>query len=139
MLVLYHLALVLLGGVTLALQRRAAALERKFARLAKDVHGLLRDPILKEGNSGKQDPYQVAKRQYLLGALVQKKDRLEARHYAWASKADRMAALVAWLRGWKGRLVPYAFGVLDVLAVICLVEYWTEGDLAGLWQLVSAL
>ena len=89
MLLLYHVVLLLLSGVRLVFTRRAARIERKFARLAKEVNGLLRDPVHKQGNSGREDPYQAAKRQYLLGALVQKKDRLEAKHFAWAQRADR--------------------------------------------------
>ena len=137
MLLLYHLVLLLLGAVKLAFARRAAQLERKFARLAKEVSGLLRDPVHKEGNSGKQDPFQFAKRQYLLGALVQKKDRLEAKHYGWAQRAEKVSRLIARLRRWNGRLVPYALGVLDVAVVICLVDYLTQGDFVSLRQLVG--
>ena len=137
MLLLYHFVLLLLSGVRLVFTRRAARIERKFARLAKEVNGLLRDPVHKQGNSGREDPYQAAKRQYLLGALVQKKDRLEAKHYGWAQRAEKVSRLIARLRCWKGRLVPYALGVVDVTAAICLVDYLTQGDLVSLRQLVG--
>src|SRR5262249_26098150 len=111
--------------------------ERKFARMAREVNRLVNQPVHKEGNSGKQDPFQFAKRQYLLGALVQKKDRLEAKHFGWAQRAEKLAQLVSRLRAWKGRRVPCALGVVDVIAAICLVDYLTQGELVSLRQLVG--
>jgi hypothetical protein len=139
MLALYYLVLLALTAIKQLFACRAAALERKFARLAQEVSTLLQGAFYKEGNSSKQDPYQLAKRQYLLGALVQKKDRLEAKHYGWAHRVDRLARLAARLRAWKGRLVPYALGVLDVVAALCLVDYLTQGELVHLQRLVSLL
>jgi hypothetical protein len=139
MIVLYHLVLFVLGTIKLVFAQRAAALERKFARLAKEMTGLVRDPIFKEGNSCKQDPYLVAKRQYLLGSLVQKKDRLEAKYERWALRAEKLAWRVTKLRAWKGRLLPYIVGVLDVVAVRCLADYLSRGELVNLRQLFSLL
>ena len=137
MYLLYQFLLFLLSGVQMVFARRAAKLERKFARLAKEVNVLCREPVHKEGNSGKPDPFQLAKRQYLLGALVQKKDRLEAKHFGWAQRAEKLSQLVTRLRAWKGRLAPYALGVVDVTLAICLVDYLTQGDLVNLRQLVG--
>jgi hypothetical protein len=137
MMLLFKFLLLLLSGLHKLLAWRAGRLERKFARLANDVKALCRDPLFKEGNTSRFDPFQAAKRQYLLGALVQKKDRLEAVHFTWAQRADNVGRLVARLRQWKGRLVPYAVGALDTLGAACLVDYVTLGDVVRLRQLIE--
>ena len=64
-----------------------------------------------------------AKRQFLLGQLAQKRDRVEARYSRWQGIAERTAKLVIGLKRWKGRKLPYSFGVLDVAALLTLVDY----------------
>jgi hypothetical protein len=137
MMLVFNVLLLLLSGVHKVLAYRASRLERKFARLAREVYGLCRDPLFKEGNTNRLDPFQAAKRQYLLGALVQKKDRLEALHDRWALRADAVQRAATRLRQWKGRLLPYAFGALDTVGVGCLVDYVMYGDFVRLRQLVA--
>ena len=137
MMLLFNILLLLMSGVHKLLAWRAGRLERKFARLANEVKALCRDPLFKEGNTTRLDPFQAAKRQYLLGALVQKNDRLEAIHFAWAQRADNAGRMVTRLRQWKGRLLPYAVGALDTLGAACLVDYVTLGDVVRLRQLIE--
>jgi hypothetical protein len=137
MLLLFHVVLLLLNSVKFVFVRRATGLERKHARLAKEVNGTLRAALFKEGNSNRHDPCQAAKRQYRLGLLVEKKDRLEAKHYRWACRVERLNGLIGKLRGWKGRLVPYAVGAIDVVTTLCTVDYFNQGDLVMLRHLVD--
>jgi hypothetical protein len=137
MMLVFNVLLLLLSGVQKVLAYRAGRLERKFARLAGEVNALCREPLFKEGNTNRLAPLQAAKRQYLLGALVQKKDRLEALHDTWALRADAVQRAAMRLRQWKGRLLPYAFGALDTVGVGCLVDYVTYGDFVRLRQLVE--
>jgi hypothetical protein len=140
MMLLFNVLILLFSGAHKLLALRASRLERKFARLAKEVQTLGRELLFKEGNSSmRSDPFQAAKRQYLLGALVQKKDRLEALHDKWAQRAERLGYLVTRVRLWKGRLVPYALGALDAVGLGCLVDYLTLGDFVRLRQLIDVV
>jgi hypothetical protein len=111
MIFLYTTLVVLVGMAHFLIKRRTAALEKKYAHVAKEADTLLRQPNLREGNSSRADPYQAAKRQYQLGLLVQKRDRVEAKYTAWQGVAERTGKLVAGLKNWKGRKLPYTFGV----------------------------
>ena len=110
MLFLYSTALFLLGLAHFVIKRRVASLEKKYLRVAREADLLVRQPFYREGTSGKHDPYQLAKRQYLLGVLTQKRDRTEACYASWQATSDRFAKLIARVRGWKGRSLPYTFG-----------------------------
>ena len=57
MIVLYTSLLVLLGGARFLTRRRANSLERKYSAVLKQTNTLLRDPLPREGNSGRTDPY----------------------------------------------------------------------------------
>ena len=78
MIFLYTFVLIVLGAIKFLIDRRAAFLAWRYSRLAGAVDKLVTEPVCKDGNSGKFNPCQVARRQYLLGFLVQKKERLEA-------------------------------------------------------------
>ena len=139
MMLLFNIALLVLNTVRKVFAFRAGRLERRCVRLAREVHALSRKPLCKEGNSTRYDPLQVAKQQYLLGAFVQKTDRLEAAHFAWAQRAEKMGQAAARLQQWKGRLLPYAFGALDALGAACLIDYVTVGDCVRLKQLIATV
>jgi hypothetical protein len=128
MIILYTSLLVLLMGTRFLVKRRAAGLERKYAAVLKQANALLREPSHREGNSGKADAYQTAKRNFQLGAIAQKKETLEARHAAWQGRADRLGRWVQSVRAWKGRKLPYLLGGIDVFSVLCVLEYLGLGD-----------
>lgn len=128
MILCYTLVLFLLVAIKFLTDRRATAYERKFARLALDAEKLVREPVYRQGNSGVVDPYQVAKRQFQLGMLIQKRDRLESKSLAWQRTAERLAQVVESVRSWKGRKLPYTFGVLDVSVLLGLIDYLGVGE-----------
>jgi hypothetical protein len=142
MIALYSFLLILLGGTYFLLRRRVAVLEKKYARVAREADDLLRQPVYREGNSGRTDPFLNAKRQYRLGLLAQKRDQVEARYTACQERAERFGRLVARVRGWKGRKLPYTFGVLDVACALALIDYLGAGhyvNARGLLQVVASL
>lgn len=139
MIVLYSLLLFVLRVTGYVVKQRANVLARKYARVTRECLGLVRDPLYKEGNSGRTDPYQTAKRQYLLGVLAQKKERLEAKHYAWRERADKFAARIRALENWKGRKLPYVCGVLDVIVSVMLLDYYEVGEFHRARQLLDLL
>jgi hypothetical protein len=139
MILLYTALLLLLGVAGFLLRRRVASLERKYSRAAAEADRFLRGPIPKEGNSGRPDPYQHAKRQYLLGVLVQKRDRLESKHDAWLAVAERFGKATQRLRGWRGKKLPYTFGVLDVSFVLYVIDYLGVGEYVSARHLVEVV
>jgi hypothetical protein len=127
MIVLYTAVLLVLGTAGFVIRRRAASLERKYAGVVKETHALLKEPH-KEGNSSRSDPYQAAKRQYQLGQMVARKERLEAKHYFWEGLSERATRWVQRVRDWKGRKVPYTLGALDVITALTLLEHYGLGE-----------
>jgi hypothetical protein len=139
MIALYSLLLILLVGTHFLLRRRVAALEKKYARVAKEADELLRQPIYREGNSNRLDPFLTAKRQYRLGLLAQKRDQVEARYTAWQGRAEKFGAVVARVRGWKGKKLPYTFGVLDVACALALIDYLGAGQYVNARAMLQAV
>src|SRR5437763_16726388 len=109
MIFLYTSLLLLLGAAKLVVGYRATSLARKHAKAARAADQYLRAPLFKEGNSSRSDPGQAAKRQVLLGLLVQKRDRLEDKHYAWQVIADKLGRTAHRIRAWRGKKLPYTF------------------------------
>jgi hypothetical protein len=137
MILLYSLLLLLLSGVKLAVQRRATRLGRAYSALAESVQHRLRDILFKPGNGSKPDPCQLAKVQYELGALVARRDRLEARHFAWQGAADKLTRWVHNLRTWKGMKLPYTLGAVDVWLVLSGIDAVGVGDFVSVRRVVD--
>lgn len=139
MIVVYLSLLILLGVARFLVARRAARLEKKFVRVALAAQEVAKQPGYKEGNSSKSDPFKVAKSQFLLGQLVQKRDRVEARYAAWQALSEKLGRVAGGLCGWRGRFVPYLFGAVDAVLLIGLVGLFVPGDPLQIRQLVEAV
>jgi hypothetical protein len=139
MIFLYTALLLLVGVVYFLVQRRVAALEKKYTRVVKEADTLLRQGNSREGNSNRQDPYQSAKRQYKLAILADKRDRLEAGYVAWHQRAERLGKLRQRLGAWKGRKLPYTFGAIDVACAMSLVDYLGAGHYLNARHLVETV
>ncbi len=139
MIFLYTALLLLVGVVYFLVQRRVAALEKKYASVVKEADTLLRQSSYREGNSNRQDPYQSAKRQYKLALLVDKRDRLEASYLTWHQRAEQLSKLRQRLRAWKGRKLPYTFGAIDVACVLSLIDYLGAGQHVNVRHLMETL
>lgn len=119
---LYTAFVAALGGLRWLLAGRAARTERKFAQAARAAEQAARLAQTRPGNASAADPLAAAKRQYELGRLVEVRDALEAKYVAWQAAADRTGKLVVRLRDWKGRTVPYLFGVADAAIVLAVMH-----------------
>ena len=142
MIFLYTSLIVLATLIQFFIKRRVASLEKKYSRVAKEADSLVRQSNQRDGNSNRADPYVYAKRQLLLGQLAQKRDRVEAKYTRWQGIAERTAKLVIGLKRWKGKKLPYTFGVLDVAAVLTLLDYLGFREFTSpryLVQVVSSL
>jgi hypothetical protein len=139
MMLLYTLLVFLLGAAKLLIQRKASALARKYSQVAQQTDKMLRETVYKEGNSARLDPYQTAKKHYLLGCMVEKKERLEAKHFSWQARAERFGKFVARVRGWRGKVLPYVVGATDVLVSLGLIEVYHLQDVVGLTQVTQWL
>lgn len=139
MIVLYTLLVFLLSAAKLLIQRKAAALAKKYSQLAQQTDKVLRESVMKEGNSSKLDPYQSAKRHYLLGSLVERKETLEAKHFAWQAFSERFGKFARRVRDCQGKVLPYVVGAADVLIVLGVIEAYQLGDVVGLSQVTQWL
>jgi len=139
MILLYSTLIFVLGAATFVIGRRVKSLEKKYAQVAKETDSLSKQSILKDGNSNRLDPCVAAKRQYLLGLLVQKRDRVESKYVAWQGLADKFKHYVANLKSWKGKKLPYTFGAVDVACVLGLVDYLGIQDYVSVHALIHYL
>jgi uncharacterized protein YxeA len=139
MIVLYTALLLLVGAAHFLFKRRVAALEKKYSKVVKDADEMLRKSNVKDGNSNRQDPYQSAKRQYQLAMLAEKRDRMENRFIVWHGRAERLGKLRLRLRAWKGRKLPYTFGVLDVATTLGLIDYLGAGQYVNVRHLADTV
>jgi len=141
MIVLYATVFLVLSVTLFLVKRRASTLERRYARLATRANELLK-PVPRKGNSNNVDPCESARRQYELGVVVQKRDRIEGRYTAWQAFAEKFAGMLKRMRAWKGRKLPYTFGVLDVTGLLALLDYLGASQYANvrtLYALVMSL
>jgi hypothetical protein len=123
MILVYALLLLLLVVARFVIVRRVAALEKRYVKVARTTDELLKAQPARAGNGGKPDPYAAARQAYLLGQAVERREAVEGRYIAWQKFADRFSGLVAAVRGWKGRKLPYVVGALDVLLVLATLDY----------------
>ena len=137
MILLYSSLAFILGVAKYLIGRRVKSLENKYARVAKEADMLVKQPAYKEGNSNRFDPYVSAKRQYLLGLLAQKRDRVEAKYAAWQIFSEKFGRFVASVQSWKGRKLPYTFGALDVAFVLGVIDYLGFSEDVGVRALVT--
>jgi len=128
MILLYTMLLFLLGAINFLVIWRARAMERNYARDVAELEAMLRELEYKPGNSNKFDPCITAKRTLILGALVQKRDRVETKYFAWQRRADRVGAWVKNLLDWKGKKLPYTLGAVDVWLLFGLIDYAGVGE-----------
>jgi hypothetical protein len=132
MILLYALAVLLLGIAAFVTGRRARTIERKFIRAAAQADVLVKEMSYRGGNNSPADPLRAAKRQFELGRLVQARDRLETKYDTWEGRAEKCRSLRDRLRNCRGRLVPYVFGVIDVVGVFALATVFGIVDQAQL-------
>lgn len=137
MILVYTTLLFLLGTLKFLVGRRVAALERRYGQVAKEADRFVRELPYRGGNTNKPDPYLTAKRQYLLGLLVQKRDRLEAKYTTWQGLSERLGRTLQTVGNWKGKKLPYTFGVLDVSALMVLVDHLGVGEVMNVRHLVQ--
>jgi hypothetical protein len=139
MILLYTTLLTLLGLVKFLVSMRTRALERKFVRFAAAVAQLLREQEIRPGNSNKIDPATSAKRTLMLGQLVEKRDRVEAKYFAWQRWTDRLTRWMANATDWKGKKLPYTLGAIDVWMLFGLVDYFGVGDFLSTRSVVETV
>jgi hypothetical protein len=138
MIVLYTFLTVLLSVWLFICRRRVRALEKKYVRIQKQADDLLRQPY-RPGNSNRGDICESAKRHYQLALVATRRDRAEARFNRWQARAERAAKRVAALRRWKGRKLPYTFGVIDTAMLMYLIDYCGAGRLVSVRPMFEAV
>ncbi len=122
MILVYALIVLMLGMLAALTGWRARALERRYARAARQADALAKDLSFRSGNNSKPDAFLTAKRQYELGRLVQIRDRLEEKHDKWQARAGKCRSLKNRLQNCKGRFLPYALGAVDVVGAFLVLS-----------------
>ncbi|HEX3313924.1 MAG TPA: hypothetical protein VHR72_03480 [Gemmataceae bacterium] len=124
MVFLYTVLLAFLGLLKAMVARRAAYLEKRYTRIAGEVGKRAHEAGIKPGNGTPRDDLAAlsAKRQYELGLLASRRDRLEAKHFHWQAWNDRLTRSLDRLRNWKGKKLPYTMGAVDILLAMSLVD-----------------
>jgi hypothetical protein len=118
MILIYAIGVVLLGLASLLTARRARSVEKKYVHIAKAADQLAKELNVREGNSNKiTDTLSLARKNYELGCVVSRRDRLETKYDKWVARTDWFNRLRTRIVNWKGRLVPYMLGVIDVAIV----------------------
>jgi hypothetical protein len=135
MILFYVLMVLALGLLQSLVKRRAGALSRRYVAMASAVQEKLREATQKPGNGGRADPCLAAVQQIQLALLVQKRDQVEAKHFAWQHAADRLAHWGSRLREWQGRKLPYLFGVVDVCLMMMLMQHLSVADASNVKEL----
>ena len=139
MILLYSALIIVLVAAKFLIGLRVKALEKKFAAVAREADTLVKQPMFKDGNGSRVDPYLLAKRQYQIGLLAQKRDRVEGKYTAWQRSADRLSRTIANLRSWKGKTLPYTFGAVDVVFILGVVDYLGFGQYVSVRALVQLI
>ena len=140
MILIYTIVVLILAILSLLIQRRVARLERKFSHVAKQPNQVALETAFKQGT--RFDACQIAKRQYQLGQLAQKRDRVEGKVHAWQAFADRFKGMTSRVKGWKGKKLPYTFGVVDVSCLLYAIDsvgMSRHVNLAQVWRWFMSL
>src|SRR5262249_23754650 len=131
MFLILTLMLIFLVILCWIVRRSVAALEEKYWPTTTEAEQRgLKQILPGHGTYGyaRVDAAEMATRQFWLGQLVQKRDRLEDKHASWLAFADKFNGFVNRLREWKGRKLPYTMGVLDVSGALYLIDYFGVGQ-----------
>ena len=135
MIVVYLSLLLVFGVVGWLMRRRVARLERRFCKAAGDADAYLKQTTTRGGNN-RHDPFVTARQQFELARLAMQRDRIEARYSRWQRVSERFGRLTAWLRGYRGKVLPYLFGVADVALIAFALTHFglTADDVKALLQ-----
>lgn len=123
MIVLYLFARVFLALAHALIRFRVGRLEKRYVRTAAAADALLKTSATKSGNN-RPDPYVAAKHQYELARLALKRDQVEARYTGWQAFSERFGKMRTGLAGYRGVVVPYLFGLVDVATTIGLMNHY---------------
>ena len=123
MVVLYLFARLVLGVVHLLVRWRVARLERRFIRLAGEADALLKTSM-QRGGTNRSDPFVAARNQYDLALLAKKRDRVEERYLSWQKFSERFGAFRRGVAGYRGRWLPYVFGLVDLSAIVLTLSHF---------------
>lgn len=138
MILLYTSVLLLLGILHFLVARRAKSLEKKFSAVSLAAAKLAGQP--RPGNGGRGDACSFAKHQFELAKLAFQRDKLESKYCHWQHCGEKLGNAVKAVRHWKGRKLPYTFGVVDVSMLLYAVDRLGLAyiDLSQLVETVSA-
>jgi hypothetical protein len=125
--IVYLTLLFVLTVVHFLVRRRVGRLERRFSAVAAEADAVLKQNSYRGGNCCRPDPYQAAKQQFELARLAMKRDRIEDRYTRSQAFSERFGRFRARLSGYRGKLLPYAVGVFDVVGLVFALDRFGLG------------
>lgn len=122
MLLLYVLLVLFMLTIRRMVNWRVRRLERAYVRITGAAESALEQTRYRPGNGNRPDPYVAARQQYEVGRLAVQRDQVESRYMRWQRGLERLTHWVKSLREWRGRMAPYAVGVLDLASGLVVLE-----------------
>jgi hypothetical protein len=123
MLIVYLYLLISLALLHWLVRLRVRRLERRFTRVAAEADILLKKGTFRAGNGSRPDPYQAAKQQFELARLAMKRDAVEDRYGSWQSFSECFGQLRRRLSGYRGKVLPYLVGAIDVAGIMVALNH----------------
>lgn len=123
MILIYLALMVVLGVIQWLTRLRAGRLERRYCKAATDAETYLKQTHVRGGNNNRPDPFVAARQQFELARLAMCRDRLETRYGLWQRRSEHLAGVTRWLSNYRGKVLPYLLGVVDVALVLVAVTY----------------
>jgi hypothetical protein len=99
-----------------------ARLGRRYVRVATDAGASVQAAAMRPGNNSKPDPLLAARQQYELAQLAVKRERVEKAYASWQSLNERFAGLRGAIAGYRGKVVPYVLGALDLAGLVVVLD-----------------
>ena len=103
---------------------RASWIEQKYVKTSCKVQEELKLSDTRPGNAMGDARLNYARKQYELGRMVEKCDRIGERYVRAQALAESVGHKQKWLASLQGRVTPYLFGVTDMVVVMVLLNYF---------------
>ena len=103
---------------------RASRIERKYVKTSCKVQEELKLSDTRPGNAMGDARLNYARKQYELGRMVQKCERIGDRYVKAQALADRVGMNRTWIDSYQGRFTPYLLGVVDMVVLTALLNHY---------------
>ena len=122
MIVLYVVCKAVLALAHAILTLRASWIEQKYVKTSCKVQEELKVSDTRPGNAMGDARLNYARKQYELGRMVEKCDRIGTRYVRAQALAESIGQKRNRVASVQGRMTPYLFGVIDMVVAVLLMN-----------------